>query len=102
MTYQFDPILGQGRDGAVSLAEQQKGFDAGSAAAKAAFQSSVSGAAITDAQAQSGSVAGAAIGETRVLSTGVNAGTRVRWYTPIGKSAPVWCWDMYPQSQYQG
>jgi hypothetical protein len=62
----------------------------------------VSGAAITDAQAQSGSVAGAAIGETRVLSTGVNAGTRVRWYTPIGKSAPVWCWDMYPQSQYQG
>jgi hypothetical protein len=44
MTYQFDPILGQGRDGAVSLAEQQKGFDAGSAAAKAAFQSSVSGA----------------------------------------------------------
>jgi hypothetical protein len=43
MTYQYDPILGQGRDGAVSLAEQQKGFDAGSSAAKAAFQSSVSG-----------------------------------------------------------
>lgn len=66
------------------------------------IQSLVSGAAITDAQAKLGSLSGAAIGETRVLSTGVNAGARVRWYKPDGKSTPVWCWDMYPQSQYQG
>ena len=43
MSYQFDTILGAGRDGSVSLAEQQKGFDAGTAAQKAAFQASVSG-----------------------------------------------------------
>jgi hypothetical protein len=46
MTYQFDPILGQGRDGAVSLAEQQAGFNRATAAEKAAFQSSVSGGKI--------------------------------------------------------
>ena len=44
MTYQFDPILGTGRDGKVTLAEQQAGFNSGTAAQKAAFQSSVSGA----------------------------------------------------------
>lgn len=43
MTYQFDPILGTGRDGKVTLAEQQTGFNNGTAAQKAAFQSSVSG-----------------------------------------------------------
>lgn len=43
MTYQFDPILGTGRDGKVTLAEQQAGFNSGTAAQKAAFQSSVSG-----------------------------------------------------------
>lgn len=102
MSYQFDPILGAGRDGSVSLAEQQKGYDAGTAAQKAAFQSSVSGAAITDAQAKSGSAAGSAIGETRMLSDGANAGTRVRWYQPFGFLAPCWCWDIYPQSKYQG
>ena len=43
MSYQFDTILGAGRDSSVSLTEQQKGFDAGTAAQKAAFQASVSG-----------------------------------------------------------
>lgn len=66
------------------------------------IQSLVSGAAITDAQAQSGSVTGALIGEVRVLSDGANAGAQVRWYLPSGYSAPCWCWDIYPQSQYQG
>jgi lysophospholipase L1-like esterase len=47
VTYHFDPILGQGRDGAVSLAEQQAGFNRATAAEKAAFQSSVSGASAT-------------------------------------------------------
>lgn len=44
MTYQFDPILGQGRDGAVSLAEQQAGLNRATEAEKAAFQYSVAGA----------------------------------------------------------
>lgn len=43
MSAQFDPILGQMRDGAVTLAEQTAGYNKGSAAEKAAFQSSVSG-----------------------------------------------------------
>lgn len=43
MTYQFDPILGTGRDGKVTLAEQQLGFNSGTAEQQAAFQSSVSG-----------------------------------------------------------
>jgi hypothetical protein len=87
MTYQFDPILGQGRDGAVSLAEQQKGFDAGSAAAKAAFQASVSaasesqtpvpflfsGAATTAAPAASAALTG--IGAISTLQ--ITAGTGV-------------------------
>ena len=42
MSYQFDPILGTGCDGSVSLTELQKGYDAGTAAQKAAFQASVS------------------------------------------------------------
>lgn len=65
-------------------------------------QSAVSGVGITDAQAVSGSLSGAVIGEVRTISSGVNAGTRVRWYLPSGYSAPCWCWDIYPQSQYKG
>lgn len=44
MTYQYDPILGTGRDGKVTLEEQQAGFNTGTAAQKAAFQVAVSGA----------------------------------------------------------
>ena len=43
MSAQFDPILGQMRDGVVTLAEQTAGFNRGSTAEKAAFQASVSG-----------------------------------------------------------
>lgn len=43
MTAQFDPILGQLRDGTVTVAEQLAGFNKGSAAEKAAFQTLVSG-----------------------------------------------------------
>ena len=50
MSAQFDPILGQMRDGAVTLAEQTAGYNKGSAAEKAAFQSSVSGYAKNIAQ----------------------------------------------------
>jgi hypothetical protein len=42
MTAQFDPILGQMRDGAVTLAEQTAGFNRGTAAEKAAHQALVS------------------------------------------------------------
>ena len=44
MTYQYDPILGAGRDGKVTIEEQQAGFNAGAATQKAAFQALVSGA----------------------------------------------------------
>lgn len=44
MSAQFDPILGQLRDGTVTLAEQTAGFNKGTAAEKAAFQASVSAA----------------------------------------------------------
>lgn len=43
MSARFDPILGQMRDGSVTLAEQTNGFNKGSTAEKAAFQASVSG-----------------------------------------------------------
>lgn len=77
-------------------------YDGGTPAQKAAFQSSVSGAAITDAQARAGSPAGSAIGELRRIADGANAGVQVVWYQPAGASAPAWCWAVYPQSQYQG
>lgn len=77
-------------------------FDGGTPAQKAAFQTSVSGGVITDAQAQSGSPAGSAIGELRRISDGPNAGVQVIWYQPAGASVPAWCWAVYPQSQYQG
>jgi len=64
--------------------------------------SPVSGGPITEAQAISGSLAGVAIGEVRTLSSGANTGTQVRWFQPIGFSAPAWCWDVYPQSKYEG
>lgn len=57
---------------------------------------------ITDAQAQSASLAGESAGEVRTLSDGANAGVRVRWFQPTGAGSPVWCWDIYPQTQYQG
>ena len=62
----------------------------------------VSIGSITDAQAQSGSLAGAALGEVRTLSDGANRGTRVRWFQPDGAGAPAWCWEIYPQSAYTG
>ena len=65
------------------------------------LQGSVSGISITDTQALSGT-GGTTIGETRVISSGPNAGTRVRWFQPASFLAPTWCWDIYPQSQYQG
>lgn len=72
------------------------------ALARDASQSPVSGGAITDAQARTGSVAGASIGELRVISDGQLAGTRVRWYQPAGYAAPAWCWDISPQDKYEG
>ena len=47
MTAQFDPILGQLRDGAVTAAEQIAGITRGSAAEKAAFQALASGVVAT-------------------------------------------------------
>jgi hypothetical protein len=85
-----------------TLPALQQVFDNGSASDKASFQSSVSGAAITDAQARAGSPAGSAIGELRRISDGANAGIQVIWYQPAGASVPAWCWAVYPQSQYQG
>lgn len=85
-----------------SAGDLRVAFDSGTAEQKAAFQASVSGAAITDAQARAGSPAGSAIGELRRISDGVNAGLQVIWYQPAGASVPAWCWAVYPQSQYQG
>lgn len=85
-----------------SLAGLQGVYDGGTPAQKAAFQASVSGGAITDAQAQSGALAGSAIGELRRISDGANAGVQVIWYQPVGASAPTWCWAIYPQSKYEG
>lgn len=65
-------------------------------------QSSVSGGGISDAQALAGTDLGDSAGVVRLLSDGANAGARLRWYQPAGYSAPVWCWDMYPQSVYEG
>ena len=89
-------------DRSLQLTDVQKAFSAGSASAQAAFQSSVSGAGITDAQAQAGSPAGAAVGELRRLTDGPNTGVQVMWYQPSGRSAPAWCWAIFPQSAYQG
>lgn len=66
-----------------------------------AFRTSVQGA-VNSVQALAGTSLGDAVGAVRVLSDSANAGTRLRWFTPSGFSAPVWCWDIYPQSQYQG
>lgn len=85
-----------------SLSAWQMAFDAAPQAQKAQAQASVSGAGITDAQAQSGSVAGAAVGELRRLTDGPNTGVQVMWYQPSDRSTPAWCWAVYPQSVYQG
>lgn len=52
------------------------------------IQDAVSGA-LTNAQALAGTTLGDTAGAVRVLSDGANAGTRLRWFTPIGFSAPV-------------
>jgi hypothetical protein len=57
---------------------------------------------ITEADALSGSGAGAQIGSTKEIIDGPNKGVEVRWYIPAGATAPTWCWHVYPQSQYQG
>ena len=58
--------------------------------------------AVNSAQALAGTSLGDAVGSVRAISDGANAGTRVRWYQPAGLSAPTWCWDIYPQSKYEG
>lgn len=88
MTYQFDPILGTGRDGKVTLAEQQEGFNRGTAAQQAAFQSSVSGDALTIAvdatvpTGGSGLVQGSPAGQRTWTVTGPGAATAA--YHPDG------------------
>lgn len=94
---------GQKTAGAVAcVGMNSDGSIADTPAKIAAFQSSVSGAAITDTQAQASTVQGAVIGEIRTIADGPNKGARVRWYVPSGSMAPAWCWDIYPQSKYQG
>lgn len=57
---------------------------------------------ITNAQATSGSLVGAAPGEVRALSDTPNTGVLVRWAMPEGSQAYAWCWHIYPLSKYEG
>jgi hypothetical protein len=43
---------------------------------------------------------GAAIGESRQISDGVDVGARLIWAIPAGGSVAAWCWWLWPQSQY--
>lgn len=86
MTYQFDPILGAGRDGKVTLAEQQAGFNNGTPAQQAAFQASVSGA--KTAPALTGALN--AIGDSHTFGAGPSTtaeGFAYRLAAYLGKTA---------------
>jgi hypothetical protein len=43
-----------------------------------------------------------AIGESRQIADGPDAGARVVWSVPQGATAPTWCWWLWPQSAYEG
>lgn len=45
---------------------------------------------------------GAALGESREIADGDDAGARLIWRVPQGQTEPAWCWWLWPQSQYEG
>jgi len=76
----IDTILGAPRDGSVSLAEQQRGFDSGTAQQKSTFQAAVGGA-LTVATLQTLLTLSPAVGTTaRVTAAIVSGGVpNTRW-----------------------
>jgi hypothetical protein len=96
------PVGTNGTNALATLAGMQTAFTSGTVIEKATFQSGLISDTITDSQAISNSIQGVLVGEVRYLSNGINAGAKVRWFQPTGVAAPVWCWDLYPQAQYQG
>lgn len=45
---------------------------------------------------------GAALGESREIADGDDAGARLIWRVPQGQTEPAWCWWVWPQSRYEG
>lgn len=79
----IDPILGAARDGAVSLTEQQAGFNRATAAQKATFKTSVSGHNRTQGVWADRPASGAAGDEYLATDLGT-AGVLFRWSASLG------------------
>lgn len=43
---------------------------------------------------------GAALGESREIADGDDAGARLIWRVPQGQTEPAWCWWTWPQAAY--